>query len=175
MSESATAIMDSAERRMRVGGFAGFSFREIAAEVGVKSSSVHYHFPTKEKLAAAVVRRYMEVVGDQLDWEMAKDPDTVAVWTRVFRDTLHSKGRMCPVTVLGATALDLPTEVAAEVKNFYGMSVDKLAGGGLSEEAAAEFLATLTGALVVAIARDDISFYDRATSKFSRRSEPVAV
>ena len=54
MSEAATEIMDAAERRMRIGGFNGFSFREIAADAGVKSSSVHYHFPTKEKLAAPV-------------------------------------------------------------------------------------------------------------------------
>ena len=48
MNEIVAAIMDAAERRMRIGGFNGFSFREIAADVGVKSSSVHYHFPTKE-------------------------------------------------------------------------------------------------------------------------------
>src|ERR1700727_3456870 len=53
MSDIAAAIMDAAERRMRLSGFYGFSFREIASDVGVKSSSVHYPLPTKEKLAAA--------------------------------------------------------------------------------------------------------------------------
>ncbi len=57
ISDVKTAIMDAAERRMQLGGFGGFSFREIAADVGIKSSSVHYHFPTKEDLAAAVIRR----------------------------------------------------------------------------------------------------------------------
>src|ERR1700676_3710637 len=56
MSDVKTAIMDAAEKRMRLAGFTGFSFREIAADVGIKSSSVHYHFPTKENLAAAVTR-----------------------------------------------------------------------------------------------------------------------
>ena len=54
MRDVKTAILDAAERRMQIGGFGGFSFREIAADVGIKSSSVHYHFPTKENLAAAV-------------------------------------------------------------------------------------------------------------------------
>jgi TetR/AcrR family transcriptional repressor of nem operon len=58
MNAMAESIMDAAERRIRLGGFNGFSFREVAADVGVKSSSVHYHFPTKERLAAAVVHRY---------------------------------------------------------------------------------------------------------------------
>jgi len=53
MSDIKTAILNAAERRMQFGGFGGFSFREIAADVGIKSSSVHYHFPTKENRAAA--------------------------------------------------------------------------------------------------------------------------
>ena len=60
MSDVNTAILDAAEARMRLGGFNGFSFRGIAADVGVKSSSVHYHFPTKETLAAAVIHRYTD-------------------------------------------------------------------------------------------------------------------
>src|SRR6476661_5042238 len=101
MSEVAHDIMDAAERRMRIGGFNSFSFREIAADVGVKSSSVHYHFPTKEKLAAAVIHRYTDEVAELIDKELATDADPAKVWTRAFRGTLHSAERMCPCTVLG--------------------------------------------------------------------------
>src|SRR5271168_872816 len=121
MNEVATAIMDAAERRMRIGGFNGFSFRELDADVGVKSSSVHYHFPTKENLAAAVVRRYTDHVADLIDRELAIDPDPVKVWTRAFRSTLHSDDRMCPCAVLGAASRDLPPEVATEVQHFFEM------------------------------------------------------
>ena len=57
MKDVKTAIMDAAERRMQLGGFGGFSFREIAADVGIKSSSVHYHFPTKVALGGSEARR----------------------------------------------------------------------------------------------------------------------
>jgi len=42
MSDVAAAIMDAAERRMRKGGFSGFSFREIAAawRQGVLASTI---------------------------------------------------------------------------------------------------------------------------------------
>src|SRR5260370_42077550 len=99
MIEVGHEIMDGAERRMRIGGFNGFSFREIAADVGVKSSSVHYHFPTKGKLAAAVVHRYTDEVAELIDRELAKDPDPIKEWTRAFRGTLHSHKRMCAGTV----------------------------------------------------------------------------
>jgi len=171
MGDVATAIMDAAERRMRIGGFNGFSFREIAADVGVKSSSVHYHFPTKEKLAAAVVHRYTDEVADIIDQKLATDPDPVKVWTRAFRGTLHSDERMCPCAVLGAGALDLPPEVAAEVKRFFKMCLDKLVAGGLSANSAAELLATITGAMVVANALNDIGIYDRATRLRYKRAD----
>ena len=116
MKDVKTQIMDAAERRMQRGGFGGFSFREIAADVGIKSSSVHYHFPTKESLAAAVIRRWAADTSDYIDNQLKKDPDPIRVWTNAFRGTAVSRGRMCPCTVLGAASQDLPAEVATEVK-----------------------------------------------------------
>ena len=174
MSDMAAAIMDAAERRIRRGGFNGFSFREIAVDVGVKSSSVHYHFPTKEKLAAAVVHRYTDEVAELIDKEIATGADPIKVWTRAFRGTLHSEERMCPCAVLGAGSLDLPAEVAAEVKNFFKMCLDKLVGAGLSKNHAAELLSTITGALVVANALKDTAAYDRATKELMRKFATTA-
>src|SRR5260370_5853139 len=102
MSDMTTAIMDAAERRIQQGGFGGFSFREIAADVGIKSSSVHYHFPTKDELAAAVIRRWAEYTSELIDKELEKDPDPVRVWTKAFRGTAYSEAHMGPWTLLGA-------------------------------------------------------------------------
>ena len=173
MSEMATAILDAAEHRIRLGGFNGFSFREVAADVGVKSSSVHYHFPTKEDLAAAVIHRYTDEVAELIEDELKQDPDPVRVWTRAFRGTLHSEERMCPCTVLGAGSLDLPAQVASEVRRFFQMCLDKLQQGGLSVDRANEFLATITGAMVVATALGDVSAYDRATNELMRELDAV--
>ena len=54
MSETAERLMDLAEAHIRHRGYGGFSFRELAAEIGIKSASVHHHFPTKAAMAAAV-------------------------------------------------------------------------------------------------------------------------
>jgi TetR/AcrR family transcriptional repressor of nem operon len=71
---------------------------------------------------------------------------------------------MCPCTVLGAGSQDLPAQVAKEVKGFFKMCLDKLIAEGLSPSTAAEVLATITGALVVANALGDTAAYDRATN-----------
>ena len=149
---------------MQAGGFEGFSFREIASDVGIKSSSVHYHFPTKEALAAAVVRRWSEQTAALVDEAMKRDSDPVRVWTNTFRGTAFSKGRMCPCTVLGAASKALPPEVAMEVKSFFKMCLGKLAAQGLPAGEASEILSTIIGALVIANALGEKAAYDRATN-----------
>jgi TetR/AcrR family transcriptional repressor of nem operon len=167
MSDMKTAIMDAAERRIQAGGFGGFSFREIAADVGIKSSSVHYHFPTKEDLAAAVVRRWADYTSDHIDQEYAKDPEPFRVWTKALRGTTFSDTHMCPCTVLGASSYDLPEQVALEVKRFFKMCHEKLVAQGLAPNKASEFFSTLIGAMVVASALRDSSEYDRATDSLA--------
>ncbi len=166
MSEVSIAILDAAETRIRTGGFNGFSFREIADDVGVKSSSVHYHFATKEKLAAAVVRRYTDRVAEMIDEELAKGANPYEILSRAFKATVHSAGRMCPGAILGAASLDLPAEVGVEVQQFFKMWLDKMMAGGLSPSEATELLATFTGAMVVATALNDNTAFDLATSEF---------
>jgi len=163
VSDSAMAILDAAERRMRVAGFDGFSFRDIATDIGVKSSSVHYHFRTKEDLAAAVIHRYADGVSEWIDREWAHDPDPVRVWTHLFRTTLVARKQMCPATVLGATASALPAEVITEIKTFFRACLDKLSEQGMSCDDATRFLSTLVGALVVANALAEPAVYDQAT------------
>ena len=53
-------ILDVAERRMRMSGYNAVSFRDIAGEIGIKSASLHYHFPKKADLGLALVERYSD-------------------------------------------------------------------------------------------------------------------
>src|SRR3977135_97129 len=142
--------------------------RGLCSNVSGIRSSVHYHFPTKEDLAAAVIKRYPTETADLIEQELKKDPNPVKVWVKAFRGTLHSEDRMCPAAVLGASSIDLPVEVSAEVKKFFKMCHDKLVEEGLSSDEASQLLATITGALVVANAVNDFAVYDRATREFTR-------
>lgn len=156
-------ILDAAERRIREAGYNGFSFRDIAADVGIKSASVHHHFPTKPALAAAVARRY----ADRFLAAIADDAP-VSAWRDLFRRSLREDGRMCLCGVLGAEAGALPPEVAAEAKRFFQKCADRLAqaqGGtpAKARDAGLRILASLEGAMLVARALDDPDAFDRAT------------
>ena len=48
-------------------GVSGLSFRDLAAEANIKSSSVHYYFPQKADLIYEVTKDYTETFSDALD------------------------------------------------------------------------------------------------------------
>ncbi|MBC7984738.1 MAG: TetR/AcrR family transcriptional regulator [Candidatus Obscuribacterales bacterium] len=52
------AILKRAEGYLQAAGYASFSFRTIAADLGIKSASVHYHFKSKEDLGVAMLTTY---------------------------------------------------------------------------------------------------------------------
>lgn len=163
ISTKASEIMDAAERRIRTSGYNGFSFREIAADVGVKSSSVHHHFPTKPALAAAVARRYT----DRFEAALAK-AKSVEDWRAVFRKALVQEGQMCLCGVLGAESGDLPPEVSAEARRFFTRSVQALGRlygprAAASRQTALRIMALFEGAMMLARTLDDPKVFDDAT------------
>jgi TetR/AcrR family transcriptional repressor of nem operon len=54
-------ILDTAESLIQKMGYNAFSYKDIAAVVGIKTSSIHYYYPTKEDLVLAVI-----------DWQLSR-------------------------------------------------------------------------------------------------------
>ena len=130
MNETAERLMGLAEAHIRDAGYGGFSFRDLAAELGIKSASVHHHFPTKATMAAAVARRY----GDRFLEAVATRPgesseEAISVYRSAFRAALDRDGRMCLCGVLGAEAGGLPVEVAEEIRAFFRLCARTLRNG----------------------------------------------
>jgi TetR/AcrR family transcriptional regulator, transcriptional repressor for nem operon len=50
-------IMDIAEHLIMSRGFNRFSYKDISTEMNVKNAAIHYHFPLKNDLGVAVIRR----------------------------------------------------------------------------------------------------------------------
>ena len=49
-SDTRETIMEAGRKTVQAHGYNGLGFRELAKEVGIKSASIHYHFPTKGDL-----------------------------------------------------------------------------------------------------------------------------
>lgn len=167
-TETVEMILDVAERRIREAGYHGFSFRTVAAEVGVKGASVHYHFPAKEALAAAVARRYNDRIAEAVDQAVRAGTPAVQAWIGVFRAALADGARMCLCGALGATLSDLGPGVATEVQRFFDLGMTSLTADGLSPDHATQVLATLEGAILIASVRGDVALFDVATAGLER-------
>lgn len=61
-THTAAAILDAAEALAQTRGYNGFSYRDLAARVGITTASIHYHFPGKADLGVALMTRYGDAV-----------------------------------------------------------------------------------------------------------------
>lgn len=128
--ETITRILDSAESHICKKGYNAFSFREIAEEIGIKSASVHYHFPTKANLAAAVVLRYTKNFIENLgkpDVPDAQAKQLLKKYILEFQNILLTSGGMCVGGILGAELTSLPDEVADATRYFFTENLKWLA------------------------------------------------
>lgn len=160
-------IMDVAEKLIRTHGYSGFSFREVASEVGIKSASVHYHFPTKPDLAAAVAKRYRERFAADLEAAEADGMDRIAAWHLLFRRALETDGLMCLCGILAAEGDSLPPEVARQARGFLEFGINSL--NEAEPQNGSRILSQLEGAMLLARSTGDLSVFEEATSALAVR------
>lgn len=156
-------ILDAAERLARRGGYNGFSFRDVAAAVGVKSASVHYHFPTKADLATALTERYRTRFLDALG--PAREAGAVLRLIGAYRTAIGREDQMCLCGLFGAEIEMLPPPLRASVRAFFAAVCDWAAealGETAADRSGAETLfAGLEGALIAARTLEDPGLFDR--------------
>lgn len=166
------AILEAATRTAQAHGYSGLNFRELAAEVGIKAASIHYHFPSKADLGAAVAKRYWEDSVAVLDELCAELPDPVRClrqYPDTFRKSLENGNRICLCSFMSAEYDDLPEPVKKEVLAFADVNVAWLArvlsaatemSVDESEQRARAIFAAVAGAQLMARSRADISVFD---------------
>lgn len=163
------ALLLAAESKVREGGYSNFSFRELAKEVGIKSASVHYHFPTKADLGAELARQYADgflaALGSSVEIK-ASGKNPIDVYVGLFQQALIKDQQMCLCGLLGAESDSLPESVRVETKHFFERNLEWLNGAYLSLEyseknayySAIKTVSLLEGAMMIskAIQNNDI-------------------
>lgn len=164
-ADTAGRILDSAERLVQSRGFNGFSYADVAAELGITKASLHYHFAGKAELGQALVERYAARFATALDGidEAGGDaPAKLDAYTRIYADVLQKK-RMCLCGMLAADYETLPGPMREAVVRFFddnetwltgvleqGQAEGSLAIDGSATEAAQALVGGLEGAMLIA-------------------------
>lgn len=136
-SPIAHQILDVAQELVQTRGYNAFSYRDLAAHVGIRTASIHYHFPTKGDLGRALLDRYRHTVLDMLaaiDTETvqmmgsagAAAPERLRRYAAFLEHVLGGNAapdgrperRICLGGMLASDYATLPPEVQAEVRRF---------------------------------------------------------
>ena len=170
-------LLQIAQNKVREGGYNNFSFRELAKDVGIKSASVHYHFPTKADLGAELAKQYTDdfisALGEPNTHVVAgKNP--VSIYIEQFRHALYQDKKMCLCGLLGAESDVLPELVRAEIKRFFNKNLAWLEHAYLSintddalaaKQQAIKTISLLEGAMMISIAIEDNSVFENAAEQ----------
>jgi len=180
-----TALLDSAELAIRQRGYNGFSFADMARDVGIRKSSIHHHFPTKADLALQLIDRYaaqFESALSEIDANKVAAADKLRLYQGVYRDALSGGSQLCLCVALSASRESLADPVLTRLNQFHENSTDwlqrtftaaaqDLSVSGLMDANAEAHatLALLEGAQLMARAAANTDPFDRATAAFLSR------
>jgi TetR/AcrR family transcriptional repressor of nem operon len=164
-SDTATRILDVAERLVQRRGFNGFSYADVAAELKITTASLHYHFPGKADLGRALIERYAARFFAALTEIDDREPNALArlqAYAAIYAAVLH-EDRLCLCGMLAAEYETLPGPMREAVIDFfdrneawlvhvleYGHAQQELHFMGPVREAARMIVCTLEGAMLVA-------------------------
>jgi len=156
-------ILDSAQRLTQTRSFHGFSFQDIADEVGVRKASLYHHFDSKDDVAVAMLQRVEGWVIAQFKKVEGREPkERLEAYFDLFRQ-IHGKAeRMCPGGSFAAVFDAVSSPVQASLHRFAKMHVDWLEevvrdgveqgqftiGDQRPRDVAAQILASVQGALL---------------------------
>lgn len=187
--DTRTALLDSAERAARQRGYDGFSYADLARDVGIRKASIHHHFPTKADLALDLIERYATAFADAL--ADIKDTSSNAAeqlraYHALYRQALADGTQVCLCVAFSTGRDRLSAPVLAELNQFHASSIAWLtdtfaaakadrsvdAVGDPDAEARAT-LALMEGAQLLARSAVDIKQFELATAAFRARLSPT--
>ena len=116
-------ILIVAEALIQQKGYNAFSYKDIAQIVGIKTSSIHYYFPTKADLGKQVVVKHIEALCQTLEAVLnspiSSKEKLMAFFDTVIAKTYDADRKMCLGGILASEILTLPESLQLEVRIFF--------------------------------------------------------
>jgi len=105
-SNTREQIIDKAFQLMLQRGLNGFSYRDISEPLGVKNAAIHYHFPNKMDLIAALIDENHQVLKKSTSEFMAYGGPAKPQLEGLFAFTMNQCQCGRPICMVGALAID---------------------------------------------------------------------
>jgi TetR/AcrR family transcriptional repressor of nem operon len=111
---------------VRAHGSRGLNFRDLGAALGVKSSSIHYYYPTKADLLEEMLRDYQGIFMKELDARVssAKSLAKTLEGLLSFFEEAQEKKLICLGGALATEFNDMEPKVNRAVQDFFATLED---------------------------------------------------
>lgn len=177
-------ILDIAQRLIQQRGVNGFSYADIAREIGISKASLHHHFATKTDLVSRLMDRYTDQLAAylaQVDRTASSALDKLRAYCDLYRSSLDTQ-RICMGGMLSAEAITLDERIHPQLVRFFelqrlwltdvlenGRAQGQLSAHGAADQDACTVIAALQGALVMSRAAGTAQFFDQTTEGLLHR------
>ena len=139
-------ILECAQGLIQTRGYNGFSFRDIANDIGIKSASIHYHYPGKTDLAVAVASNYRAAFLETVQNIVASSKsasETLLAYADLFEATLKSENKLCLCGMLASEVNSVDPQLRTEIQEFFEEQYELLNGVIISGQEKGEIHASL--------------------------------
>lgn len=183
--DTKTALLNSAENAARRLGFDGFSYADLAEDVGIRKASIHHHFPSKANLSVALMQRYhknFQEICAVIDTAFDTGGGQLAELIQQYKKGSDDGKRICLCASFSASRDSLSPEVIEKISDFRAMVIGWLTiafekGGkdgtisGVSQPSleAASTMSLLEGAQLAARAEENPALFENATKLLMAR------
>ncbi len=121
-------LLAEAENLIRRGGYSAFSYAHLTEKIGITKASIHYHFPTKQRLAEEVVdvaqARFAEALAG-IEAANAHVADQLRQYAALFLDGFEASLRpLCGA--LSAELAALPPSLHERTAAYFRLHLDWL-------------------------------------------------
>ncbi len=177
--------MDAAEQAIRKKGSNGFSIDEIAGSVGIKKSSLYYHFSSKSELVNEIFENYSKKIFSFLDQTTANEETAsgrLLAYIAETRELLNEGDSICLSIALNIDQQSSDTHLISKLDLFHHTNIEWLAATfelGLLDSTIADIgdpvaeanacLALVDGAQLMARTHRNAKYYDDATALLRAR------
>jgi TetR/AcrR family transcriptional repressor of nem operon len=179
-TDTASQILDVAERLVQQRGFNGFSYADVADELQVTKPALHYHFASKAVLGEALIRRYAARFAEGLtavDADAADAPAKLDAYADLYLDVFRNQ-RMCLCGMLASEYQTLADPIQQAVIRFFddneawlegvleqGQREGSLRIPGSTIDTARTIVSALEGAMLVARPYGDVARFQAAATR----------
>ncbi len=159
MNSRKEEILDIAQHLTQIKGLNGFSYIDISNEIGIKTSSIHYYFKTKNDLVIALIKRYhlnFKLALKKIDTSAASPSQKLRCFSEIFKSLAEVKGKFCLCGMMAAEIQSISAEAQQELVFYFKDCTDWLSinftmlGSKMPHDDAKAYMALLEGALLMA-------------------------